>query len=68
MAKPESGPPGQQKLHEVERTNPEGTRETIVITQQEWRTGSYKGDGWVRIDGEEEGEETPPATPGTLPA
>lgn len=52
---------GQQKLHTIARTV-DGVSETKQITQEEWKTGTYRAEGWTRPDGDDTGA-APTPTP-----
>lgn len=48
---PAKGAKGQQKLHTITRVS-NGETETKQVTQEEWRKGTLRADGWTRPEGD----------------
>jgi hypothetical protein len=64
MAKPEGGPPGQQKTHTV--THPTDPSSPKEVTQAQWKQDKMGQAGWVKTDTDPDAEEeTEPTTPPT---
>jgi hypothetical protein len=52
--------PGQQQMHTITKTDPAtGATQSQQVTQEQWKTGPYKDEGWQRSDDPEATQQKP---------
>jgi hypothetical protein len=63
--KPQGGgdaAPGQQQMHTITKTDPAtGATQSQQVTQDQWKNGPYKDEGWQRSDDPAPNQDLPQA-------